>query len=140
MGVGCSPWIGDTPVIIMASSAAGRLPLSLVFVCRASQTSQHQEPSAVSACVLCVMLPQHVPPAAELTRGKTSVRSPRTSHLLIGGDRQHSQAGWRVRLPGEGVTATQDTLKRWTGGSQKESHLPNTQILSLLSSGRHLLG
>lgn len=114
--------------------------MSLVFICRASQPSQHQGPSAVSACVLCMMLPRHVPLSAELTRGKANVQSPRTSHPLIGGDRQHSQAGWRVLLPREGVTATQSTGKRWTGGSHKESRLPNAQVLPLSSSGRQLLG
>lgn len=135
-----SPWMGDIPVIITVSSAAGILPLSLVFICRASQPSQHQGPSAVSACVLCLTLPRHVLLSPELTRGKANVQSPGTSHPLIGGDRQHSQAGRRVLLPWEGVTAIQGTRKRWAGISQKESHHPNAQVLPLHSSGRHLLG
>jgi len=124
----------------MDSSAAGKFPLSLVFICRVSQPFQHQRPSAVSACVLCMMLPWQIPLSAEPTWGKTNMLSPRTSHQLIRGDRQHSQDDQRVLLPGKAFTATQATEKRWAGSSQKESHLPNTQVLPLPSSGRHLFG
>lgn len=129
MGGGCSPWICDKPVIITASSAARTLPLGLVFICRASQLSQNQGPSAVSAFVLCRMLLQHVLLSTELTQGKANVQSPRTSHLFIGGDRQHSQVGLRVLLPKERVAATQGSGKGRTGGSHKKSHLPDFQVL-----------
>lgn len=128
MGGGCSPWICNIPVITTASSAAWTLPLGLVFICRASQLSQNQGPSAVSASVLCMMLLRHVLLSTELTGGKANIQSSRTSHLLIGGDRQHSQVGPRVLLPKEEVTATQGTGKRRGGGSHKESHLPGALL------------